>query len=418
MTTDTSSDCCSQPGLQPLSSAQKKMRDALTDTPALLTTEQVPVATACGRVLANDIISPMAVPPHDNSAMDGYALRATDLADTDTLPVAGECLAGHPFLQPVPEGQCLRIMTGAPLPADLDTVVMQEQTRKTENGIQFCKKPREGANVRRAGEDIMPDSLVLPAGRNLRPQDLGLLASLGIAEVSVQRRLKVAIFSTGDELKLPGQKLETGEIYDSNRFLVQAMLEQMGVEVLNLGCIADDPELLRKAFLDADEQADAVITSGGVSVGDADYTKDILEQEGSIGFWKLAIKPGKPFAFGRLKSSWFFGLPGNPVSATVTLHQLVVPALKQLAGETAIKPVRYSATCLTPLKKGPGRMEFQRGIVSRDEAGQLQVVTTGSQGSGILRSMSQANCYIVLEQEQGSVEAGSEVLVQPFDALL
>ena len=418
MTTDTSSDCCSAPGLLPLPVAQQKIRSAIEQKPATLVKEQIALTQSLGRILAEDIISPRAVPPHDNSAMDGYALRYSDLEKSRTLPLAGESLAGHPFRQVVAEGYCLRIMTGASVPPELDTVIMQEHTRASDAGIHFLKETRVGANVRRAGEDIMPGSLVLPKGRKLRPQDLGLLASLGIAEIEVQRKISVAVFSTGDELKQPGSGLQTGEIYDSNRYVIQAMLEEMGIDVLNLGCIPDNPALLRKAFIAADQKADAVITSGGVSVGDADYTKDILEEEGEVGFWKIAIKPGKPFAFGKLNDSWFFGLPGNPVSATVTLHQIVIPALQQLTGESKGTILQYHATCHTPLKKSPGRMEFQRGIASRDEAGQLQVITTGSQGSGILRSMSQANCYIILPEQQGNVEPGSEVLIQPFDRFL
>ncbi len=418
MTTDTLSDCCSAPGLLPLPIAKQKIQAAIGQKPALLAKEQIALSQACGRILAEDIVSPMAVPPHNNSAMDGYALRHADLEKSQTLPIAGESLAGHPFKDIVPEGYCLRIMTGAPVPAELDTVIMQEHTETTDSGIHFLKIPKPGANVRCAGEDIQSGSLVLPKGRRLRPQDLGLLASLGIAEIAVQRKLKVAIFSTGDELKQPGSSLREGDIYDSNRYVIHAMLEEMGIDVINLGCIADDRALLRKAFTEADQQADAVITSGGVSVGDADYTKDILEEEGEIGFWKIAIKPGKPFAFGRLQNSWFFGLPGNPVSATVTLHQIVVDALQQLAGEEVSSAIQYPAICQTPLKKGPGRMEFQRGIARRNESGLLEVVTTGSQGSGILRSMSQANCYIILPEQQGSVEAGTEVLIQPFDRLL
>ena len=409
-------DCCSAPGLMPLEQGLEKLRQEITP---ISETELVALESALDRVLAGDVISPVNVPSHNNSAMDGYALRLGDLDNTDTLPLAGHSLAGHPFSEAVPAGQCIRIMTGASVPDGADIVIMQEQVNVTDEAIQFLKKPEKtGSNIRLAGEDIPEGCTVFTAGHKVRAQDLGLLASLGVPEVKVYRRVLVALFSTGDELKLPGQTLGLGDIYDSNRFALKAMLQRLGVEIIDLGLVSDDPEQLRKAFSEADQLADVVITSGGVSVGDADFVKDILEEMGEMKFWKLAIKPGKPFAFGRLPNSWFIGLPGNPVSATVTFQQLATPALLHLMGAQAVELQTIQAVCKTPLKKKAGRRDFQRGILSTGADGQMEVVTTGSQGSGVMRSMSLANCYIVLPEQQGNVEVGQQVTVQLFNHLL
>ena len=409
-------DCCSTPGLMPLEQGLEKLRQEITPVAEV---EQVPLNDALDRVLAENVISPVNVPSHNNSAMDGYALRLQDLEHTDTLPLAGQSLAGHPFAGELPAGHCIRIMTGASVPDSADTVIMQEQVTVTDDGVQFLNKPEViGHHVRLAGEDIPEGCEVFTAGHKVRAQDLGLLASLGIPKVNVLRRIKVALFSTGDELKLPGQSLGAGDIYDSNRFALTAMLMRLGAEVIDLGLIADDPEALRQAFADADQQADVVITSGGVSVGDADFVKDILQEMGTMSFWKLAIKPGKPFAFGRLPDSWFIGLPGNPVSATMTFQLLAMPALLHLMGARPVALQTVQAVCKTPLKKRPGRREFQRGILSTSATGLMEVVTTGSQGSGVMRSMSLANCYIVLPEQQGDVAEGEQVTVQLFNHFL
>ncbi len=294
---------------------------------------------------------------------------------------------------------------------------MQEETQAGDDGVTFLTHPAPGQNIRRRGEDLAQGSRVLASGLRLSPRELPLLASLGIASVSVRRPLKVAIFSTGDELKPLGTPLQHGDIYDSNRYGVKAMLTRMGIDCLDLGIIPDDPAALRAAFLQADREADALITTGGVSVGEADFTKQLLEELGEIGFWKLAIKPGKPFAFGRLPNAWFFGLPGNPVSAMVTFDQLVQPALARLAGHHFERPLPLKAKATGPLKKAPGRLDFQRGILSAGPDG-LEVRSTGSQDSGVFSSLSQANCYIVLEQERGKVAAGETVTVEPFSGLL
>lgn len=400
--------------LLPLDKALQGMLEQLS---CCCETEQLPLPQALDRILAEEISSPLSVPPFDNAAMDGYAVRLADLAAGTPLPVAGKAFAGQPYDGEWPAGHCIRIMTGAPVPAGTEAVVMQEETQAGNDGITFLTHPAPGQNIRRRGEDMAQGSRVLASGLRLSPRELPLLASLGIASVSVRRPLKVAIFSTGDELKPLGTPLQHGDIYDSNRYGVKAMLTRMGIDCLDLGIIPDDPAALRAAFLQADREADALITTGGVSVGEADFTKQLLEELGEIGFWKLAIKPGKPFAFGRLPHAWFFGLPGNPVSAMVTFDQLVQPALARLAGQQFERPILLKATVTEPLKKSPGRLDFQRGILSAGPDG-LEVRSTGSQDSGVFSSLSRANCYIVLEQERGKVAAGETVTVEPFSGLL
>ncbi|MBX0117394.1 molybdopterin molybdotransferase MoeA, partial [Salmonella enterica subsp. enterica serovar Typhi] len=344
--------------------------------------------------------------------------RVADLSADKPLPVAGKAFAGQPYQGEWPAGTCIRIMTGAPVPAGCEAVVMQEQTEQTDDGVRFTTDVRCGQNIRRRGEDIRQDAVVFPAGTRLTTAELPVLASLGIADAQVVRKVRVALFSTGDELQLPGQLLEAGQIYDTNRLTIHLMLQQLGCEVINLGIIPDDPGKLRAAFVDADSQADVVISSGGVSVGEADYTKTILEELGEIAFWKLAIKPGKPFAFGKLSNSWFCGLPGNPVSAALTFYQLVQPLLAKLGGNTASAvPPRQRVRTTSRLKKTPGRLDFQRGILQRSANGELEVTTTGHQGSHIFSSFNLGNCFIVLERERGNVEPGEWVEVEPFNAL-
>ncbi|QUG76512.1 molybdopterin molybdotransferase MoeA [Erwinia sp. E602] len=380
--------------------------------------ETLPLPAAAGRIAARPVTSPIDVPPFDNSAMDGYALRMADLTGAP-LPVAGTVLAGAPWQGEWPTGSCLRIMTGAPIPPGCEAVVMQEQTQQQEERIILTAAVSAGQNIRRAGEDIRQGNVVLQAGQRLGPAELPLLASLGVADVAVVRPLRVAILSTGDELQSPGQPLAPGQIYDTNRFAVHLMLNKLGCEVIDLGIIRDDPAALRAAFIEADTVADVVISSGGVSVGVADYTRQMLEELGEVAFWKLAIKPGKPFAFGRLANSWFCGLPGNPVSAVLTFYQLVQPLLAKLAGQQgAALPPRQRVRASGPLKKSPGRLDFQRGVLSRAEDGSLQVASSGHQGSHVFSSYQHANCFIVLERERGNVEAGEWVEVEPFNALL
>ncbi|XTZ37117.1 molybdopterin molybdotransferase MoeA [Salmonella enterica] len=402
-------------GLMSLETALTQMLSRISP---LTESETLPLVDCFGRIAARDIISPLNVPGFDNSAMDGYAVRLADLQSNRPLPVAGKSFAGQPFAGDWPVGSCVRIMTGAPIPAGCDAVVMQEQTEQTAEGIRFTAEVRANQNIRRIGEDIAKGARIFAAGTKLTAAELPVVASLGIPEVEVIRKVRVALFSTGDELQLPGQPLADGQIYDTNRLAVHLMLSRLGYEVINLGIIPDDPQRLRETFIAADEQADVVLSSGGVSVGEADYTKTILDELGEIAFWKLAIKPGKPFAFGKLNNSWFCGLPGNPVSATLTFYQLVQPLLAKLSGDTTTtQPLRLRARAVNGLKKSPGRLDFQRGILSRGADGTLEVLSTGHQGSHIFSSFSQGNCFIVLERERGNVEAGEWVDVELFNHL-
>ncbi|KMJ46552.1 molybdopterin molybdotransferase MoeA [Xenorhabdus khoisanae] len=402
-----------------LISLEQALEKLLAQTVPLTNTETISLTESAGRITATDIISPINVPPFDNSAMDGYAIHVADLSDHQTLPVAGKALAGAPFQGEWPAGSCIRIMTGAPIPSGADAVVMQEQTEVTETGIRFTSPVTQGQNIRTVGEDITQDAVVLPKGIKLSTAQLPLIASLGIAKVNVVRKLKVAIFSTGDELQAIGEPLQAGQIYDTNRFAVRLMLEKLDCEVIDLGVIRDDPATLRQTFINADKQADLVISSGGVSVGEADYTKQILDEVGKISFWKLAIKPGKPFAFGKLENAWFCGLPGNPVSAVLTFYQLVQPLIARLSGFTTWQPpMRLTAKATTPLKKSAGRLDFQRGIAAINENGEFEVKTTGHQGSHIFSSYSAGNCFIVLERERGHVVVGETVHIEFFNHLL
>ncbi|MBS9440561.1 molybdopterin molybdotransferase MoeA [Photorhabdus heterorhabditis] len=402
-----------------LISLEQALEKILTQTTPLTDTETVSLTQSSGRITATDIISPIDVPPFANSAMDGYAVRYVDLNSNKPLPLAGKALAGVPFQGEWSATTCIRIMTGAPIPTGADTVIMQEHAAIAVDGIVFTQPAKQGQNIRLAGEDMTKGAVVLPAGSKLSTAQLPLIASLGIAKVEVVRKLKVAIFSTGDELQAIGQPLKEGQIYDTNRFAIRLMLEKLGCDIIDLGVIADTPEALRNTFEIADQGADLVISSGGVSVGEADYTKQILDALGEISFWKLAIKPGKPFAFGKLKNSWFCGLPGNPVSAALTFYQLVQPLIARLSGFTAWQPpMRIRAKVTTPLKKTPGRTDFQRGVASVNEQGELEVLTTGHQGSHIFSSFSLGNCFIVLERERGRVEAGENVEIELFNHLL
>ncbi|KII75967.1 molybdopterin molybdotransferase MoeA [Vibrio renipiscarius] len=408
--------CCDAPGLMPIEDAMEKM---LSRIEPLQTTLDLPLAEALGFVLAQDILSPIFVPPFDNSAMDGYAVRIADLAQSNTLPMAGKSFAGQPFDGEWPANTCIRIMTGAQIPAGCDAVIMQENTEVTDAGIVFNESNiRPQNNIRPTGDDIKQGDVVLAKGARLTPRDIPMIASLGVSHITVIRKPKVAFFSTGDELKPLGEPLEAGQIYDSNRYGIKPLIENFGCEAIDLGIIPDCPQTLKETFEQAQSVADVVVTSGGVSVGEADYTKDILEELGEIGFWKLAIKPGKPFAFGALSQAWFCGLPGNPVSAVLTMYVLVQPMLAKLSGHTEWKaPVSIPAITKSGFKKAPGRTDYQRGIYSL-ENGQFVVETTGNQSSGAFRSMSLANCFVVLERERGRVEAGETVQIQLFNSTL
>ena len=380
-------------------------------------TELIELDTALGRVLAQAIIAPFNVPPHRNSAMDGYALNSQQNTEGKLLRVIGKSLAGHPFQGSVGLGECVRIMTGAVVPQGADTVLMQEDVKRIGEVIEYQELLKPNKNIRHPGEDIAQGVEVFQAGRVLNAADLGLIASLGIGQVTVWRRPKVAIISTGDELVPVGQPLAEGQIHDSNRYTLLGLLQRLAVEVIDLGIVSDDPIQLEQAFQRATERADVLITTGGVSVGDADYVTQLLERMGQVNFWKIAMKPGKPLAFGRLGACAFFGLPGNPVSTMATFLVLVRPALLALSHYPVKSSIQYSAKLIGTLKKAPGRQDYQRGISYQDERGQWWVKSTGVQDSHVLRSMSVANCFMVLAREWGNVEEGAEIAIIPFEGL-
>jgi molybdopterin molybdotransferase len=382
-------------------------------------TETVAVRAALGRILAQPIVPKINVPAHDNSAMDGYAVRFADLQEGRTpLREIGTALAGKPFAGAVGKMQCVRIMTGAVMPQGTDTVIIQEVVARDEltKSIVIPGGQKKAQNVRYAGEDLKVGIPVLQAGKLLKPADIGLIASLGIGKVKVKRRLRVALFATGDELASIGKKLKAGEVYDSNRYTLHGMLARLGVEIVDMGVVRDDPKLLEQAFRKAARSADVVITTGGVSVGEADFVKQLMAKLGEVLFWKIAMRPGRPMAFGRIGKAYLFGLPGNPVAVMVTFYQFVRDALTRLSGRTDQPLPLLKAAAAENLRKVPGRTEYQRGILFK-ENGQWVVRTTGQQGSGVLRSMSEANCFIVLEHERGAVTAGELVSVQLFEGL-
>lgn len=406
------------PNSMPVDKARGHIRAFLSP---IETMERLGVRAALGRVLAEDVVSPVDVPQHDNSAMDGYAVRFADLrADGETaLTVVGSSFAGKPFAGEAGAGQAVRIMTGAVIPAGADTVIQQEKARVEGKQVSVSPVASTGTNVRNAGEDLRKGQPALRRGQLLRAAEIGVLASLGIGEVSVYRRLRVAFFSTGDELIPIGQPLGAGQIYDSNRYTLFGMLTRLGCEILDMGVIRDNPQDVERAFREAADAADVVMTSGGVSVGEADYVKPILDKLGQVLFWKIAMKPGRPLAYGKIGKAHFFGLPGNPVAVMVTFYQFVRDALLFLQGQTRVTPLpTLKVVCTSPIKKAPGRTEFQRGILSRGDDGQWTVRTTGDQGSGILSSMSQADCFIILPTETANVAAGTVVDVQLFEGVV
>ncbi len=375
---------------------------------------------AVNRICAQDVVSPLNVPAFDNSAMDGYAVRLSDLRQSMRLTIAGKAFAGNPFHGEWTAQSAVRIMTGAMLPVGADAVIMQEDAEVNADGtVTFKTLPKPGQHIRRCGEDIKKGEIVLKTGEKLTALSLPMLASLGISDVAVLPRLKVAVLSTGDELVPVGQPLENGKIYDTNRFTVKLMLEKLNCEVLDFGILPDDQQQFERAFIAAQKQADLVITSGGVSVGEADFTKTVLEKLGQVNFWKIAIKPGKPFAFGKLENAWFCGLPGNPVSALVTFYQLMQPAIAKLSGYRYWQPPRrFPAIAVANLKKAPGRQDFQRGVYRLNAQGQFEAEPVGFQGSHIFSSFVKSNCFIVLEAERGNVTAGETVMIEPFNDLL
>jgi molybdopterin molybdotransferase len=408
------------PNSMPVDKARALIRQYLEPVTA---TERIHVRAALGRVLAEDVVSPLDVPGHDNSAMDGWAVRFDDVPrdGSATLTRVGDSFAGRPHAGELRAGEAVRIFTGGVMPPGADTVVMQERATEVPGGVTIAAGAvaKRGQNRRFAGEDLKRGATVFGAGQALNPAELGMLASLGVNEVSVYRRLRVAFFSTGDELRAIGQPLAAGEIYDSNRYTLHGMLTRLGCDVLDMGVVRDEPAALERGFAAAAANADVVITSGGVSVGEADFVKQLLDRLGEVLFWKIAMKPGRPLAYGRVGSAHFFGLPGNPVSVMVTFYQFVREALLVLQGRRDVTSVpTFPAKLSAPIRKAPGRTEFQRGVLQPDPAGGYTVRTTGDQGSGILSSMSRANCFIVLPSECGDVGAGDIVQVQPLEGLI
>lgn len=407
-----------EPGLLHIDQAKKAIFDAL---PVLQDTQQIPIEQAKGRCLSESIISPLQVPGHTNSAVDGYAIRSSDLPSDKLetrLTIQATVLAGQLYTEPCQPGHCIHIMTGAAMPLDLDTVIMQEHCQITQDAILIDAWHKKGQNVRQAGEDIQLGDTILPEGKLLCPADIGLLASLAITEIKVKRKLRIAIASTGNEIYSIASVAAEGGLYDSNRYSLLAALDRPDIEIINLGIIRDNETDLLKCFNEAAGYADIIISTGGVSVGEADYTKAVLKDSGDINFWKVAMKPGRPIAFGKIKQAVFFGLPGNPVAVLVTLYQLVLPALERMLGitDSPIAPL-LKARSLEPIRKKTGRTEIQRGIVSQIATGELQVKTTGKQGSGILSSISMANAFIILEHERDSIKKGDWVDVQLFSGL-
>jgi len=409
------------PNSMPVAKARLFIKQFLSP---VIQTEIVPIRESLGRVLAADILSPVNVPNYDNSAMDGYAFNSADIEKSAELKIIGSAFAGKAFVGSVQSGECIRIMTGGMVPKGADTVIMQERVTTEGDLIRFTEAPKPKANVRYTGEDLKLGKTVLSTGHMIRAADLGLIASLGIGEVSAFRQLKVAFFSTGDELASIGEPLQDGQVYDSNRYTLYGMLKRLGVEIIDMGAIADDPVLLEKTLLSAAKQADVVITSGGVSVGEADYMKLLLAKHGQVVFWKIAMKPGRPLAYGKVrggeeKYAHYFGLPGNPVAVMVTFYQFVREAMLALMGQPNPAPLpTFHVICTESIKKQTGRTEFQRGILFTDTDGVWKVKPTGAQGSAILSSMSLANCFIVLDETIGNLDAGALVQVQLLDGLV
>lgn len=397
--------------------ATKRIKSLLvTKSKSLAITERMSCRKAFGRILAEDITASNNTPPYDNSAMDGYAINAKDIpgSNTASLNIIGTSWAGTPFNGKINSGECIRIMTGAKIPQGADTVIMQEHVMKTENSITINTGHCAHQNVRYIGEDIKSGDTVLTTGKNIGAAELGIIASMGMSEITIFRKLRIAIFSTGDELRGIGENLEDGQIYDSNRYTLFGLLQKPYIELIDMGVIPDNRSKIESAFEQAASIADVVITSGGVSVGDADYVKETLEKMGSINFWKIAMKPGRPLAFGNINNAIFFGLPGNPVSVIATFSQFALPAIRALAGQSKTENKNYNVICTSELKKRAGRVDFQRGYLSSDEKGQLTVSVTGLQASHILSSMSHSNCFIILEEKTTQVATGSIVKVQPF----
>lgn len=411
-----------EPELLPVSEARRRLFRALEPSSEY---EWVGTRHVLGRVLADDIISPMDVPAQTNSAMDGYAIHSSSIpvSGESRLDLLGTAWAGQPYKGRLDTGEAVRIFTGAILPEGADTVVIQEKVQVEQNSLAIDADVVPGKNIRQAGEDLLEGATVLRKGRRLEAADLGVLASLGIAQVKVIKRLKVAFFTTGDELQSldehsEGEPLHEGKLFDSNRYTLTALLERTGVEVIDMGIVRDSEEETRDALLRASSLADVVVTSGGVSAGEADYVTRAFHDLGNVSFWKLAMRPGRPLAFGFVADAAFFGLPGNPVAVMVTFLEFVRPAIRHLYGMQSVEALSIPALCLSSLRKSPGRIEYQRGVMSLNANGEVVVESTGKQGAGRLSSMSNANCLIVIEADRDTVNPGESVRIQPFHGLL
>ena len=404
-------------GLLTLEQARSKMLESITPISDII---EVATMDSFGYIIGEDILSPINVPNYKNSAMDGYAVKASYLPTSESKPfkLVGTSWAGTPYSGVVNNNECIRIMTGAKVPDDTDTVIMQEHITKEDDNIVISTGHKAEQNVRCEGEDIKQGDIVLTKGKLINAAEMGLIASLGFAKVKVLRQLKISFFSTGDELRGVGETLEDGQIFDSNRYTIFGMLQKLNVQINDMGVIPDDREKIETAFLTAAEQSDVIITSGGVSVGDADFVKETLEKLGQINFWKLAIKPGKPLAYGKVGNAMFLGLPGNPVSVMATYYQLGLPAIQHLSGNKHYKSVIAKARATEHFYKRPGRLDFQRAIFSYDDNGDLVVKGVGMQASHILSGMSLANCFAILPAASGTINPGETIEIQPFEGLI
>jgi molybdopterin molybdotransferase len=406
-------DICSDDDLLSLNQALEKIHHCL---PVIKGEESMTLTHALGRVLSQDCYAPFDLPSFPNSAMDGYAIHSDDITDSRfSLKQVGTSWAGKAFSGAVQRGECIRIFTGAVLPSSLNSVIMQENVNTVDTQIYFPRHTQGFENIRYMGEDVKKSALLLAASKQLNVTDIGLLASAGLYEIKVKHKIRIAFFSTGDELSPIGSQLKVGQIYDSNRYTLATLLTDPCYSFNDLGVIPDDKNKIRNCLVAAAKNHDAIISTGGASVGEADFIQEILKEIGRVDFWKLAIKPGKPFAFGQIDNCCFFGLPGNPISVITTFQQLVTPALQQLSGLALKKPLRLTAVCTSPLHKKAGRQEFQRGILKQTVTGEFEVISAGKQGSNILSASSRANCYIVLSREQKNVAINETVTVEPFN---
>lgn len=412
-------DIC-YPKIKPLLAADQALAMICDSITPVTDAELISLSNAHGRILAETIRSSIDIPPERNAAMDGYAFSSKDIVPNQafSLQMVGTSWAGKPYTGPLGAKQCVRIFTGAVVPNCADSVLAQEQVSVAGECITFPSDTQPFKNIRAIGSDVSKHDTLIAAAKALNECDLGLLAAAGIESIPVYRRLKIGFFSTGDELVGLGNILQSGQIYDSNRYLLASLLDDAKHSVTDLGVIKDDPQLIEHTLLEASKEFDVLLSSGGASVGDADFVKSTLAKCGQVNFWKLAIKPGKPLAFGAINRCWFFGLPGNPIAVLVTYQQFVKPALLQLAGAPSSKPLQLLARCETPLRKSPGRQEYQRGILTQISAGQFSVKPAGGQDSHQLKSASLANCFIVLDKDCAGADAGQMVMVEPFETRL